>query len=208
MIVIDLDICGNNSEKSFKANRNAARALGLPETYAEVSKSRAGIHLHYRYAGNVSELANEISPGIEVKTFRGRASLRRMGTLSNGLKIAMISEGLPKKRKERDILTKKKMGSEKALRELIERNLRKEIHPGTKPSMDFIKKVLDDAYESGMEYDVENLRGAILAFAMQSTHQKDACFKIYSSLRLKSSGNILIMCKGFGFFACVIKSLC
>ena len=187
MIVIDLDLRGADGEKSFEANRDAARELGLPETYAEVSKSRAGIHLHYRYAGDVSELANEISPGVEVKVFRGRASLRRMGTLSNGLKIATITEGLPKKRKERDILTKKKMGSEKALRELIERNLRKEIHPGTKPSMDFIKKVLDDAYESGMEYDVENLRGAILAFAMQSTHQKDACFKIYTSLRLKSS---------------------
>lgn len=187
MIVIDLDIRGEDGEKSFEANRDAARALGLPETYAEVSKSRAGIHLHYRYAGDVSELANEISPGIEVKVFRGRASLRRMGTLSNGLKVAAISEGLPKKRKERDILTKKQMGSEKALRELIERNLRKEIHPGTKPSMDFIKKILDDAYESGMEYDVENLRGAILAFAMQSTHQADACFKIYTSLRLKSS---------------------
>lgn len=187
MIVVDLDLRGNDGAKSFEANRDAARELGLPETYAEVSKSRAGIHLHYRYAGDVSELANEISPGIEVKVFRGKAALRRMGTLSNGLSVATISEGLPRKRKERDILTKKKMGSEKALRELIERNLRKEIHPGTKPSMDFIKKVLDDAYESGMEYDVENLRGAILAFAMQSTHQKDACFKIYTSLRLKSS---------------------
>ena len=187
MIVIDLDIRGDDGEKSFEANRDAARALGLPETYAEVSKSGAGIHLHYRYAGDVSELANEISPGVEVKVFRGKAALRRMGTLSNGLSVATISEGLPRKRKERDILTKKKMGSEKALRELIERNLRKEIHPGTKPSMDFIKKILDDAYESGMEYDVENLRGAILAFAMQSTHQKDACFKIYTSLRLKSS---------------------
>ena len=187
MIVIDLDLHGNDGAKSFEANRDAARELGLPETYAEVSKSGAGIHLHYRYAGDVSELANEISPGIEVKVFRGKAALRRMGTLSNGLSVATISEGLPRKRKERDILTKKKMGSEKALRELIERNLRKEIHPGTKPSMDFIKKVLDDAYESGLEYDVENLRGAILAFAMQSTHQKDACFKIYTSLRLKSS---------------------
>lgn len=187
MIVIDLDLRGNDGAKSFEANRDAARELGLPETYAEVSKSGAGIHLHYRYAGDVSELANEISPGIEVKVFRGKAALRRMGTLSNGLSVATISEGLPKKRKERNILAKKKMGSEKALRELIERNLRKEIHPGTKPSMDFIKKILDDAYESGLEYDVENLRGAILAFAMQSTHQKDACFKIYTSLRLKSS---------------------
>lgn len=187
MIVIDLDLRGEDGAKSFEANRDAARELGLPETYAEVSKSGAGIHLHYRYAGDVSELANEISPGIEVKVFRGKAALRRMGTLSNGLSVATISEGLPRKRKERDILTKKKMGSEKALRELIERNLRKETHPGTKPSMDFIKKILDDAYESGMEYDVENLRGAILAFAMQSTHQKDACFKIYTSLRLKSS---------------------
>ena len=99
----------------------------------------------------------------------------------------LFRSGFPRKRKERDILSKKQMGSGKALRELIERNLRKEIHPGTKPSMDFIKKILDDAYESGMEYDVENMRGAILAFAMGSTHQKDACFKTYTQLRLKSS---------------------
>ena len=36
--------------------------------------------------------------------------------------------------------------SEKGLRTLIKRNLNKEIHPATKPSIDFIHKILDDAY--------------------------------------------------------------
>ena len=52
------------------------------------------------------------------------------------------------------MLKAKTIQSEQGLRELIQRNLRKEIHPGTKPSVDFIKKILDEAYESGMKYDV------------------------------------------------------
>ena len=42
--------------------------------------------------------------------------------------------------------------SEKGLRTLIKRNLEKEIHPGTKPSIDFIYKILEDAYESGLNF--------------------------------------------------------
>ena len=42
------------------------------------------------------------------------------------------------------MLEAKTLQSEKGLRELIARNLRKEIHPGTKPSIDFIEKILDD----------------------------------------------------------------
>ena len=37
---------------------------------------------------------------------------------------------------------------------LLVRNIRKEIHPGTKPSVDFIHKILEDAYDSGLGYDV------------------------------------------------------
>ena len=69
------------------------------------------------------------------------------------------------------MLKAKTITSEKGLRELIERNLKKEIHPGTKPSVDFIEKILEDAYESGMKYDVTDLRPRILAFANNSTNQ-------------------------------------
>ena len=36
--------------------------------------------------------------------------------------------------------------SEKGLRTQIKRNLNKEYHPATKPSIDFIYKILEDAY--------------------------------------------------------------
>ena len=43
--------------------------------------------------------------------------------------------------------------SERSLRDMIDRNIKKEIHAGTKPSMDFIKKILDDSYDAGLTYD-------------------------------------------------------
>ncbi len=62
--------------------------------------------------------------------------------MSNNVNITPIDGGLPKK--EKSLLTNKSIQSEKGLRELIARNLRKEIHPGTKPSIDFIHKILED----------------------------------------------------------------
>jgi hypothetical protein len=47
----------------------------------------------------------------------------------------------------------------------------KEITAGTKPSIDFIKKILDDAYESDMTYDVTDLRSRITVFAANSSNQ-------------------------------------
>ena len=48
--------------------------------------------------------------------------------------------------------------SEKGLRTTIKKCLAKEVHPqGTKPNVDFIYKVLEDAYNSGMSYDVSCL---------------------------------------------------
>ena len=76
------------------------------------------------------------------------------------------------------MLKDKTIQSEQGLRELIQRNLRKEIHPGTKPSVDFIKKILDDAYESGMKYDVTDLRSRIVAFANNSSNQAAAALKV------------------------------
>jgi len=84
------------------------------------------------------------------------------------------------------MLKAKTIQSEQGLRELIERNLRKEIHPGTKPSVDFIKKILDDAYESDMRYDVTDLRPRIVAFANNSTNQAQASLKVVKEMKWAS----------------------
>ena len=64
--------------------------------------------------------------------------------------------------------------------------MNEEIHPNTKPSIDFINKVLDDAYSSGMKYDITDMRQAIMVFAMQSTHQAPLCLQIVSDMKFQS----------------------
>ena len=76
--------------------------------------------------------------------------------------------------------------SEKGLRVLIKRNLNKEIHPGTKPSIDFIYKILEDAYSGGLNYDVSDMHNDILAFAAHSTNQADYCIKLVNKMHFKS----------------------
>ena len=77
--------------------------------------------------------------------------------------------------------------SEKALRTLIKRNLNKEIHPNTKCSIDFIFKILNEANESGMKYDVTDMRNAVLVFAASSTNQADYCIKLVNKMIFKSA---------------------
>ena len=76
--------------------------------------------------------------------------------------------------------------SEKGLRQMIERNMNKEFHPGTKPSVDFIYKILEDAYEQGMKYDVSDMKNAVYAFAMNSTNQSETCIKLVNKMHFKS----------------------
>lgn len=76
--------------------------------------------------------------------------------------------------------------SEKGLLDLIERNFRKEIHPGTKPSIDFIKKILDEAYRDKVSYDLTDIRPRLLAFANNSSNQALACLKTVQSMKFKS----------------------
>ena len=182
-IVIDFDIRGADGNKDQA--KNLAAASDFPPTYAEWSKSGAGIHLHYIYDGDPELLAPEYAPGIEVKVFKGKASLRRQLSECNDHEIEHISEGLPL-RKEKEVLNKPQVSSEKALRDLVIRNLRKEIHPGTKPSMDFIEKILDDAYSTDLVYDLTDLRPQIMTFAMGSTHQRDTCIATFLRLKLQS----------------------
>ena len=181
-IVIDFDIKDEQGNKSKELNLAAANKF--PETYAEFSKSGSGIHLHYIYDGDVDELSSVYSKDIEVKVFRGKSSLRRMLTLCNEEDISHISSGLP--RKEQKVVTFEGVANEKTIRKNIVKNLRKEIWPNTKPSIDFIKKILDDAYDSGVTYDVTDMRPDILAFAASSSHQANACIKLVNEMKFHS----------------------
>lgn len=178
-IVIDFDLVDEDGEKDL--NKNLETAAHWPPTYTELSKSGKGLHLHYIYVGDVHELSQIYDVGIEVKTLLGDSSLRRKLTQCNGLGIAKISSGLPKK--EKHMLEEKSIKSEKALRELIGRNLRKEVHPGTKPSIDFIHHILEDAYNSGLSYNLLDLRPKILAFAAKSTNQAVSCIKTTQTMK-------------------------
>jgi len=190
-IVIDFDIPDENGNKNLQLNINAARQF--PKTYAEVSKSGNALHLHYLYSGDVKELQNVYADHIEIKVYTGNSALRRKLTLCNNSEIAHISAGLPKKQKEvGKTIDIQKLRSEEKLRELIDRNLRKEIHPGTKPSMDFIKKILDDAYESDLVYDVTDLRPKLISFASKSTNQSDYCLRLIRQLKFRSKTELPI----------------
>ena len=183
-IVIDFDIPDDKGNKSFE--RNLEEASKWPPTYAELSKSGCGIHLHYIYTGDPTRLSRIYDDYIEVKVFTGKSSLRRKLTKCNNLPIATISSGLPLKG-ENSVVNSKVVQSEKGLRIQIKRNLNKEIHPATKPSIDFIYKILTDAYESGLTYDVTDMRNAVLAFAANSTNQAEYCIKLVNKMPFKSA---------------------
>lgn len=182
-IVIDFDIPDVNGEKSFE--KNLAEASKWPATYAELSKSGKGIHLHYIYTGDVSKLSRVYDEYIEVKIFTGNSSLRRKLTLCNDIPVANISSGLPL-REESKMVNFDSIKNEKAIRTLIKKNLNKEIHANTKPSIDFIFKILEDAYNNGVNYDVSDMMNPVLAFAAGSSHQSDYCVKLVSKMHFKS----------------------
>ena len=182
-IVIDFDLKDENGNKSFEKNLEAASEW--PATYAELSKSGQGIHLHYIFLGDVTRLSRVYADSIEIKVFTGKSSLRRKLTKCNNLPIKTISSGLPMKG-EKKLVGDNVIKSEIGLRKLIERNLNKEIHPGTKPSVDFIYKILEDAYEQGLRYDLSDMKNDIYAFAANSTNQAEYCIKLVKQMHFKS----------------------
>ena len=182
-IVIDFDIPDENGEKSLE--KNVEEASKWPPTYAEFSKSGKGVHLHYIYTGDPKKLSAIYSDHIEVKIYSGKSSLRRKLTKCNNLPIAKISSGLPLKGEDK-VVNFEAIKTEKGIRTLIKKNLKKEIHPGTKPSIDFIHKILDDAYKSDLKYDVSDMKPAVLSFAASSTHQADYCIKLVNKMQFKS----------------------
>lgn len=183
-IVIDFDIKDKNGEKSFE--KNLEEASKWPPTYAEVSQSGKAIHLHYIYTGDPAKLSRIFEKDIEIKVSVGDSSLRRKLTKCNNLPIATISSGLPLKG-ESKMVNAKAVQSEKGLRVQIKKNLNKEYHANTKPSIDFIYKILTDAYESGLAYDVTDMRNAVLAFAASSTNHSEECIKLVGKMPFKSA---------------------
>lgn len=183
LITVDFDIPDENGNKCFE--KNLEEASKWPPTYAELSKSGAGIHLHYIYTGDVDELSSIYDEYIEIKVQKGNSSLRRKLSKCNNLPIATISSGLPLKG-DKKMVNFDTIQSERGLRVLIKRNLNKEIHPATKPSIDFIYKILEDAYDSGLCYDVSDMRNAVLAFAAYSTHQSRYCLNLVNKMKFKS----------------------
>lgn len=181
-IVIDFDKKGDDGGKSFEKNLEAASKW--PATYAELSKSGSGIHLHYLYSGDVSTLARLYEDDVEIKVFTGKSSLRRKLTKCNDIPIATISSGLPLKGEK--VVNKNLVISEKGLRSSIKKALDLEVWPNTKPSVDFIHKVLEDAYISDLKYDVSDMRNAVLAFAANSTHNSEYCMSLVQKMHFKS----------------------
>jgi len=185
LICVDFDIKDPvTGKKSLELNIEAASKWKA--TYAELSKSGGGIHLYYIYEGDVEALERNYGDDIEIKVFTGKSSLRRRLTKCNNLPIAKISSGLPKK-EVRKTVSKKTIEDEKHLVNKINMALRKEVSPGkTVTCVNYIYDTLEEAYNSGMHYDVTALKGKILGFAMGSTNHSQECVDRVANMRFCS----------------------
>lgn len=183
LITVDFDLKNEKGEKDILQNQKAA--MKWPPTYGELSKGGSGIHLEYYYEGDPSKLSLIYSPGIEIKVFTGKSSLRRRLSFCNDIPIATISSGLPMK--EEKVVNFDVIKDEKHLTNLIEKALRKEIAPGaTKTCIDYIEKVLEDAYNQGITYDLRTMRPRIQTFAANSTHQASYCLTRVCKMKFAS----------------------
>lgn len=163
-------------EKSLELNMKAAEKW--PPTYAELSKSGQGIHLTYIYTGDISKVLPVYEDDVEIKFYTGKASLRRKLTRCNDLPIATISSGLPLRKENKKTVNEYTIENQKHLLAAIRKALRKEISPySTVCCVDYIGKVLNDAYESGMKYDVSEMKPQVLAFAAASTNHAIQCLE-------------------------------
>lgn len=185
IVKIDFDKKDKDGNKNLELNIKAASTF--PKTYAELSKSGNGIHLYYIYTGgDPNELSRIYDVDVEVKVSTGNSSHRRLLTKWNNLPIAPISTGLPLKKGGTKVVDEKIAVTEKGLRTTIKRSLAKEVHPDTRSNIDWIYKILNDAYDSGLVYDVSDMRQDVLIFAMNSTHQSDYCVNKVGEMKFAS----------------------
>lgn len=187
-IVIDFDLVNDDGEKDF--DKNAEAASKWPPTYSELSRSGKAIHLHYIYKGDVSKLSRVYGPGIEIKVYTGNSALRRKLSRCNTTQLAEIAEGCLPLRKEKEMINFEGLKNERAVRTFVAKNLSKSYLPSTKQSVDFIKHGLDQAYESGISYDVSDLRPDIVSFAGASSHNSQYCLKLIKEMQFKSEDRI------------------
>lgn len=185
LIVIDFDLKDPSTGKK-SLERNLKAAAKFPKTYAETSKSGEGLHLHYIYDGDVDELSMLYDEGIEIKVFKGKSALRRRLSLCNNEEIAHLNSGLPLKEVKKKMIDWDVVKDEKHLRACVKKALRREIHANTRPSIDFIKMKTDEAYESGMHYDISDLYQAVMNFASMSTNQSEYCMNLVLEMKFKS----------------------
>ena len=76
--------------------------------------------------------------------------------------------------------------NEKQIRTMMEKNLSKEYYHNTKPRVDFIKKILDDAYASGVSYDVSGMQPLVFTFAASSPNNSEVCIRLVNEMKFKS----------------------
>ena len=184
LVMIDFDLKNDKGEKDAGLNLEAASKW--PKTYMEFSKGGQGIHLIYWYNGDILKLKSLFAPGIEVKNFNGNSPMRRRLSFCNNEEIATLEEGaLPFK--EEKMVDIHELKDQKHLINKIMKSLRKGDNVGgTKCEIEFIKKTLDDAYASGMSYDLSELQHDVLLFAMQSTNNKDYCVGLVNQMKFMS----------------------
>ena len=179
LIMIDFDQKNEKGEKDILKNLESASMW--PKTYGELSKSGSAVHLIYWYDGDISKIQHLFAKDIEVKTFVGNSSMRRKLTKCNDIPIATLHEGsLPLK--EEKMIDFSKLNDERHIRNILKKCLRKENHGATGPEVDLINKVLNDAYMSGMKYDVSDMKKDIRKFAENSTNQHERCVKVVEQM--------------------------
>ena len=190
-IFVDFDIPDEDGNKSLTKNLKAAAEF--PPTYAEVSKSGQGLHLHYIYDGDIRDLSCIFGPNIEVKVFPSdkKSAMRRKLSLTNNLDIAHISSGLPLKKdnekESKKMIDWSKMKDDKKLRAMLLRCMRKEYSGGhTTTNVSFAKKILDDCYACGVSYDVSDMKPLMIDFASGSTNQATKCLELVADMKFCS----------------------
>ena len=184
-LMIDFDKKDADGNKSMELNLEAARKF--PPTYAELSKSGGGLHLHYIYTGDHDKLEKLYEDDVEIKVYRGKASIRRRLSRCNDLGLAVISSGLPTKGEKKmldgnDISVK----DERHLVARIKACLLKKHHGHTTPEVHYIYDTLEDAYNRGMHYDVRRFRRPIKNFCMESSNQATHCLKMFGKMKFCS----------------------
>ena len=188
-IVIDFDLKNESGVKDL--DKNLENASKFPPTYMELSKSGQGVHLHYIYDGDVTKLASLYEDDIEIKVFTGKQALRRKLTYCNSLDIAHITTGLPQKEEgvkvynDVEVIT----WNEKKMRTAIKGNLELKYHDNTKPSIDFIKKIFEEARDKGIKYDLRDMKQDILVFASGSSNNAKYCLEVATNLPYTTMDN-------------------